>query len=72
MIEQVLMLTAIQSSFMIHKWIMAMQFSYEYCIDPKDHKSRQLHLRVPSVQSSNWMPRTGWFSPANRGVPPEH
>ena len=24
----------------------------------------QLQLRVPSGQSSNWMPRSGWFNPA--------
>ena len=38
MIELVLTLRAIQSSFMVYKWTMAMQFSFEYCIDPKDHK----------------------------------
>ena len=30
---------AIQSSFMVYKWTMAMQFSFEYCIDLKDQKS---------------------------------
>ena len=39
MIELALTLRAIQSSFMVYKWTMAMQFSFEYCIDPKDHKS---------------------------------
>ena len=39
MIEPVSTLRAIQSSFMVYKWTMAMQFSFEYCIDPKDHKS---------------------------------
>ena len=24
---------------MIYKWTMDMQFSFEYCKDPKDHKS---------------------------------
>ena len=38
MIEIVLMLRAIQSSFMVYKWTMAMQFSFKYCIVPKDHK----------------------------------
>ena len=41
MIELVLVLRAIQISFMVHKWTMAMQFSFEYCIDPKDHKSEE-------------------------------
>ena len=31
--------SVIQSSFMVYKWTMAMQFSFKYCIDPKDHKS---------------------------------
>ena len=42
MIELALMLRAIQSSFMVYKWTMAMQFSFEYCIDPKDHKSKDI------------------------------
>ena len=37
-IELALTLRAIQSSFMVYKWTMAMQFSFEYCIDSKDHK----------------------------------
>ena len=41
MIELALMLRAIQSSFMVYKWTTAMQFSFEYCIDPKDHKSEE-------------------------------
>ena len=39
MIGLALSLRAIQSSFMVYKWTMAMQFSFKYCIDPKDHKS---------------------------------
>ena len=38
MIELALTLRAVQSSFTVYKWTMAMQFSFEYCIDPKDHK----------------------------------
>ena len=38
MIELALMLRAFQSSFMVYKWTMTMQFSFEYCLDPKDHK----------------------------------
>ena len=41
MIELALTLRTIQSSFMVYKWTMAMQFSFEYCIDPKDHKSEE-------------------------------
>ena len=41
MIELVLTLRAIQSSFMAYKWTMTMQLSFEYCIDPKDHKSEE-------------------------------
>ena len=41
MIELVLMLRAIQNSFMVYKWTMGIQFSFEYCIDPKDHKSEE-------------------------------
>ena len=39
MIKLALTLRAIQSSFMVYKWTMAMQFSFEYYIDPKDYKS---------------------------------
>ena len=41
MIELVFTLRAIQSNFMVYKWTMAMQFSFKYCIDPKDHKSEE-------------------------------
>ena len=41
MIELALMLRAIQSSFMVYKWTMAMQFSFQYCRDLKDHKSKE-------------------------------
>ena len=41
MIELVLTLRDIKSSFMAYKWTMAMQFSFKYCIDPKDQKSEE-------------------------------
>ena len=41
MIELALALRAIQSNFMVYKWTMAMQFSFDYCIVPKDHKSEE-------------------------------
>ena len=72
MIELALTQRAIQSCFMVYKWTIAMQFSFEYCIDPKDHKSEEEYkaiaiegaiwpklLRVPLGQSSIPMPRTG-------------
>ena len=46
MIEMALTLRAIQSSFMVYKWTMAMQFSFEYCIDPKDHKSEEEYKAI--------------------------
>ena len=42
MIKLVLTLRAIQSSFIVYKWTMAMQFSFEYCIDAKDHRSEEV------------------------------
>ena len=50
---------------------MAMPFSFEYCIDPKNHKSDE-DIKAIAVEgaiwpkSSNRMPKTGWFSPARR------
>ena len=41
MIELALTLRAFQSNFMVYKWTMAMQFSFQYCIDPKDYKSEE-------------------------------
>ena len=34
-------LTAIQNRFMVYKWTMAMQFSFEYYLVPKDHQSEE-------------------------------
>ena len=54
----------------VYKWTIAMQFSFEYCIDPKDHKSEEEYKAIAvegaSGQSSNQMPRTVWFSPEIR------
>ena len=41
MIELALTIRAIQSSLMAYKWTMGMQFSFEYCVDPKDNKSEE-------------------------------
>ena len=53
---------------MVYKWTMAMQFSFKYGIDPKDHNSEEEYKAIAVEgaiwQSSNRMPRTGWFSPA--------
>ena len=53
MIELALMLRAIQSSLMVYKWTMAMQFSFEYCIDPKDHKSEEEYKAI-AVEGAIW------------------
>ena len=52
MIELALTLRAIQSSFMVYKRTMAMQFSFEYCIDPKDHKSEEEYKAI-AVEGCN-------------------
>ena len=35
------------------KWTMAMQFSFEYCIDPKDHKSEE-DIKAIAVEGAMW------------------
>ena len=51
MIELALTLRATQSSLMVYKWAMAMQFSFEYCIDPKDHKYEE-EINVIAVEGA--------------------
>ena len=46
-------LRAIQSSFMAHKWTTAMQFSFEYCIDHKDLKSKEEYTSI-AVEGAIW------------------
>ena len=46
MIELALTLRAIQSSFMVYKWTMDLEFSVEYCIDPKDQKSEEEYTEI--------------------------
>ena len=41
MIELALTQRAIQSNFMVYKWTMAMQFSFEYCIDTQGPHSEE-------------------------------
>ena len=53
MIELALTLRAIQRSFMVYKWTMAMQFSIKYCIDPKDHKSEEEYKAI-AVEGAIW------------------
>ena len=48
-----LTLRAIQSNFLVHKWPMAMQFSFEYCIDSKDHKSEEEYKAI-AVEGAIW------------------
>ena len=40
-------------SFMVYKCTMAMQVSFEYCIDPKDHKSRE-DIKAIAVEGAIW------------------
>ena len=35
------------------EWIMAMKFSFEYCIDPKDHKSEE-EFKAIAVEGAIW------------------
>ena len=51
MIELALTLRAIQSSFMVYKWTMTMQFSFKYCIDPKDPTSEE-EIKVIAVEGA--------------------
>ena len=37
---------------MAYKWTVAMQFSLEYCIDPKDHKSEEEYKEI-AVEGAN-------------------
>ena len=77
MIELGLMLRAIQSSFMVYKWTMAMQFSFECSIDRKDHKSEDKYKTIV-VDHAIWPNAlTGWKGLAGSalqdgGLPPEH
>ena len=53
MIELALTLRAIQSSFMVYKWTMAMQLSFKCYIDPKDHKSEEEYKAI-TVEGAIW------------------
>ena len=70
MIELALTLKAIQSSFMVYKWTMTIQFSFEYCIDPKDHKSKE-EIKVIAAEVAMW-PKLEPDATQDGGVPPEH
>ena len=48
-IELALMLRAIQRSFMVYKWTMAM----EYCIDPKNQKS-ETEYKAIAIEVAVW------------------
>ena len=47
------MLRAIQSTFVVYKWTMVKQFSIEYFIDPKDHKSEEEYKEI-AVEGAIW------------------
>ena len=53
MIELVLLLRAIQSSFMVYKRTMAIKLLFEYCIDSKDHKSEEEYKAIV-VEGAIW------------------
>ena len=39
---------------MVYKWTMAMQFSFEHCIDPNDQKSED-KCKAISVEGAIWL-----------------
>ena len=53
MIKLGLTLRAIQSSFMVYEWIMALQFSFKYCIVPEDYKSEE-EIKAIGVEGAIW------------------
>ena len=62
MIELSLTLKDIQSSFMVYKWTLEIQFSFEYCIYPKDHKSEKEYKAIaaegaiwPKLYAKDWL-----------------
>ena len=38
---------------MVYKWTMDTQFSFEYCIDPKDHTSEEEYKAI-AVEDAIW------------------
>ena len=38
---------------MVYKWAMAMKVSFKYCIDPKDHKSKDEYQTI-AVEGAIW------------------
>ena len=38
---------------MVYEWTMAMQFSFENCINPKDHKSEEEYKTI-AVEGAIW------------------
>ena len=38
---------------MVYKWTMVMQFSFDYCIDPKDHKFEEKYKAI-AVEGAIW------------------
>ena len=74
MIELALMLRAIQSSFMVYKWTMAIQILHR----PRGPQIFGEDIKAIAVegaiwpQSSNWMPRTGCLALQDGGVCFEH
>ena len=71
MIELTFTLRVIQSSVMVYKWTMAMQFSFE-CIDPKDHKSEEEIKAVAVAVEGAMRLKLLLDVMQDGGVPPEH
>ena len=39
---------------MVYKWNIAMQFSFKYCIDPKDHNPEEKYKAI-AVEGAIWL-----------------
>ena len=62
---------------MVYKLTMAMQFSFKYCIDPKDRKPEEEYKAI-AVEGAMWpkaltgCQRLACSALQDRGVPSEH
>ena len=64
------MLRAIQSNFMVYKWTMVMEFSFNYCLETKAHKFKE-EIKV-IVSESAIGPTHLPEAMQDGGVPTEH
>ena len=52
-----------------------MHVSFEYCIDPKDHKSEEACKEIAvegTIWPKLWPDAKDWLAMKDGGVPPEH